>query len=221
MSRRSTPQVAHKLGRNPRDREREIQDEYWLEDERESFPQFCMTCEKQFVPQDEKFLYCSEGCRARDQHNAPASSMTPRSHGHSDRSSLYYPFYAAGDPEPRDIIPRASPSRPHSMQLSPPTSPNSSSQHTSAMSALKSLTMREPSPPSPPASYHTTVWPWSSRSTATSPSTSYTLPTSMYDSYGYTMTPASTTERPLPSRRPGGYSRPKSIELVTPVVNSR
>lgn len=40
MSRRSTPQVAHKLGKNPRDREREIQDEYWLEDERESFPQF-------------------------------------------------------------------------------------------------------------------------------------------------------------------------------------
>lgn len=40
MSRKNTPQVAHKLGRNLRDREREIQDEYWLEDERESFPQF-------------------------------------------------------------------------------------------------------------------------------------------------------------------------------------
>ncbi|KUI60773.1 hypothetical protein VP1G_07972 [Cytospora mali] len=107
MSRRSTSQAVHKLGRNPRDREREIQDEYWLEDERESFPQFCMTCEKQFVPQDEKFLYCSEACRATDQHNAPLSSTTPRSHSHSDRSGHYYPFYAAGDPEPRDIIPRA------------------------------------------------------------------------------------------------------------------
>lgn len=38
MTRRTTPQV--KLGKNPRDREREMEDEYWLSDERESFPQF-------------------------------------------------------------------------------------------------------------------------------------------------------------------------------------
>lgn len=40
MARKTTPQVSHKLGKNPRDREREMEDEYWLSDERESFPQF-------------------------------------------------------------------------------------------------------------------------------------------------------------------------------------
>lgn len=40
MTRRTTPQVSHKLGKNPREREREMEDEYWLSDERESFPQF-------------------------------------------------------------------------------------------------------------------------------------------------------------------------------------
>ncbi|KAH8782745.1 hypothetical protein F5883DRAFT_131115 [Diaporthe sp. PMI_573] len=222
MTRRTTP---HKLGKNLRERERDMDDEYWLsvEHERESFPQFCMTCEKQFVPQDEKFLYCSESCRARDHNNVSVSSMTPRSHGHGGRSSHNYPFYAAGTPEPKDIIPRASPSRPNSMHLSPPTSPTSTSHHTSAISALRSLSIRETSPPTPPGSYSNGVWPFSSRSNATSPSTSYgTRPTSMYstyDSYGYTMASPGTADRPLPSRRPGGYSRPKSIELVTPMTS--
>lgn len=40
MTRRTTSQVGLKLGKNPRDREREMEDEYWLSDERESFPQF-------------------------------------------------------------------------------------------------------------------------------------------------------------------------------------
>lgn len=91
LTRRSTPQVLQKLGKNPRDREREWEEERWWEDERESFPQFwcvsllpapparkslgdvagaprylgltwhrSMTCEKQFIPQDQKVLYCSE-----------------------------------------------------------------------------------------------------------------------------------------------------------------
>lgn len=39
MTRRTTP---HKLGKNLRERERDMDDEYWLsvEHERESFPQF-------------------------------------------------------------------------------------------------------------------------------------------------------------------------------------
>lgn len=221
MTRRTTPQV--KLGKNPRDREREMEDEYWLSDERESFPQFCMTCEKQCP--DEKAVYCSEACRLSDQHNSAVSSATPRSHVHGIRTSPNYPFYAAGNPEPRDIIPRASPSRPHSMCISPPTSPTSS-HPTSAISSLRSLSIREPSPPSPASSYHTGMWPFSTRTAATSPSTSYgTRPPSIvysstYD-YGYTTNPSGTSDRPLPARRPGAYSRPKSIELVTPVVNSR
>ncbi|KAG7131681.1 hypothetical protein HYQ45_009822 [Verticillium longisporum] len=65
LSRRTTPNSsAQKLGRSPREREREWQESY---DERESFPQFCMACEKQFLPHDDKFLYCSEACRLYDQ----------------------------------------------------------------------------------------------------------------------------------------------------------
>ncbi|CAN8096733.1 unnamed protein product [Discula destructiva] len=222
MTRRITP--SHKLGKNPRNREREMEDEYWLSDERESFPLFCMTCEKQFVPCNEKAIYCSEACRGSDQGTL---SATPRSHAPGARTIPNYPFYAANDPEPRDIIPRASPSRPNSMYMSPPASPDSSTQHTSAISALRSLSLREPSPPSPASSYHTGVWPFSGRNMASSPSAPYgarpasTVYSSTYESYGYTMTSPSTGDRLLPSRRPGVYSRPRSIELVTPTTNSR
>lgn len=167
-------------------------------------------------------MACS--CRTGDQHNPAVSSATPRSHAHGVRTSPNYPFYAAGDPEPRDIIPRASPSRPHSMLISPPTSPTSASHHTSAISALRSLSIREHSPPSPSGSYHTGMWPFAARTAATSPSTSYgTRPSSIvysstYD-YGYTMTSPDMSDRPLPTRRPGAYSRPKSIELVTPTTS--
>ncbi|KAF7550787.1 hypothetical protein G7Z17_g5453 [Cylindrodendrum hubeiense] len=72
MTRRQTPQ---KLGRSQREREREWS-ESW-EDERESFPQFCMTCEKQFIPHDDMGLYCSDSCRRIDQTSTsqPASSV--------------------------------------------------------------------------------------------------------------------------------------------------
>lgn len=40
MTRRTTDKAAQKLGKSPRDREREWDDERWWEDERESFPQF-------------------------------------------------------------------------------------------------------------------------------------------------------------------------------------
>ncbi|KAJ9151788.1 Life-span regulatory factor domain-containing protein [Pleurostoma richardsiae] len=223
MTRRVTPQAALKLGKNPRDREREWEDERWWEEERESFPQFCMTCEKQFVPQDDRFLYCSEACRIYDQNNASVANVALSRGGHSPSAS--YPFYAAGDPEPRDIIPRASPSRPSSTHLSPPTTPSAAPSQTSAISALRSLHIRPPSPPSPTGTYHPSIWPFT-RSAATSPSTSFSRPpsglfSSTYDGYygvaGYTMTSPS-MDRPLPSRRPGGYARPKSIELVTPMV---
>lgn len=79
-------------------------------------------------------------------------------------------------------------------------------------------------------SYHPSIWPFN-RSPATSPSTSYSKPatskmfSSTYDTgyYGagggltYGMT-SSSIDRPLPSRKPGAYSRPKSIELVTPMI---
>lgn len=40
MTRRTTPQVVQKLGKNPRDREREWEEERWFGEERESFPQY-------------------------------------------------------------------------------------------------------------------------------------------------------------------------------------
>ena len=45
MTRRTTPQSAQKLGKNPRDREREWEEERWWDEERESFPQYWyVTC---------------------------------------------------------------------------------------------------------------------------------------------------------------------------------
>ncbi|KAI1450794.1 hypothetical protein F5Y02DRAFT_3725 [Annulohypoxylon stygium] len=219
LTRKSTPQTVQKLGKNPKDREREWEEERWFDDERESFPQFCMTCEKQFTPQDEKFLYCSEACRERDQiTSVRASSSHHASKGH-DGFGASMPYYMAGSSEPRDIIPRASPSR-----WSPPTSPTSN-QYTSAVSALRSLSIRPVSPTSPAGG--NAIWPFT-RSAVTSPSTSYTKSannfySSTYDNgyavtgYGYGQV-GTTSERPLPTRKPGAYSRPKSIELVTPIV---
>ncbi|KAI0603400.1 hypothetical protein F4775DRAFT_598495 [Biscogniauxia sp. FL1348] len=267
LSRRATPQVVQKLGKNPRDREREWEEERGWEDERESFPQFwyvypvehpfppyrlrarprtgcsidvpirggcvichltdgmLMTCEKQFVPQDERILYCSEACRKHDQSVSAITSSSSSRHSATgyDMFGANLPFYAAGHPEPRDIVPRASPSRPSSTYWSPPTTPTSAN-YTSAVSALRSLSIRPPSPPSP-TSANATIWPFT-KSAAASPSTSYTKPnfySSTYDGgyptsgYGYPPTGLA-SDRPLPSRRPDAYSRPKSIELVTPVV---
>ncbi|KAK1750751.1 hypothetical protein QBC47DRAFT_93862 [Echria macrotheca] len=212
MTRRTTPQSAQKLGKNPRDREREWEEERWWDEERESFPQYCMICEKQFVPSDDRFLYCSDACRIHDQTSAGAVAVSGRhSSGHH---STAYPFYS-GAPEPRDIIPRASPSRPSSMHFSPPVSPDTS--HTSAISALKSLSIRPPSPSSPIGSYHANMWPFG-RSVATSPSNSYSRPPSGLFSSTYDGAYYGGSDRPLPTRRPGIYSRPKSIELVTPMM---
>ncbi|KAK4456127.1 hypothetical protein QBC34DRAFT_10276 [Podospora aff. communis PSN243] len=218
MTRRTTPQSAQKLGKNPRDREREWEEERWWDEERESFPQYCMICEKQFVPADDRFLYCSDACRVHDQTGAGGASV-PNRYSSTHHASVY-PLYS-GAPEPRDIIPRASPSRPSSMHFSPPISPDTS--HTSAISALKSLSVRPPSPSSPVGTYHSNIWPFG-RSVATSPSTSYSRPvsglfSSTYDGAYYSAGGYGTSsDRPLPSRRPGIYSRPKSIELVTPMV---
>lgn len=165
-------------------------------------------------------------CRAYDQENTTPAAVYPSRH--SSNLTTHYPYYATGQPEPRDIIPRASPSRPSPSNYSPPTPPIEAS-HTSAISALRSLTIRPPSPPSPSSNYHPSIWPFT-RSAATSPSTSYTRPvsgvfSSTYDggyyANGYGTSAGYDMERPLPSRRPGGYSRPKSIELVTPMIAGR
>lgn len=190
-----------------------------------------MTCEKQFVPCEHGGIYCSETCRRIDQSSGAQSTM-PRSY-----ASANYPFYSAGDPEPRDIVPQASPSRPTSMLFgsSPPPTPGTAAYHSSAVSALRSLNLsaRPPSPPSPSGSSGTGhFWPFSAdsvhhRSAATSPSTSYSRPSGPYLSAtydarhdgGYYNLGGGPSDRPLPSRNPGSHSRPKSIELVTPMVS--
>lgn len=114
------------------------------------------------------------------------------------------------------------------MHFSPPTTPcaTSGAQYSSAISALRSLSVRPPSPPSPTSS-HTSLWPFN-KSSAASPSSSYNrsgsgfFPATYDGGYapaGYAYNYSSTgMDRPLPTRRPTGYSRPKSIELVTPMV---
>ncbi|KAK5664256.1 hypothetical protein OQA88_474 [Cercophora sp. LCS_1] len=218
MTRKTTSQSVQKLGKSPRDREREWEEERWWDEERESFPQYCMICDKQCPPSSEQFLYCSEACRIHDQ----MSAGTPSINLYSNLVPSY-PFYS-GAQEPRDIIPRASPSRPSSMHFSPPISPEAN--HQSAISALKSLSIRSPSPPSPVGTYHPNIWPFG-RSVATSPNNSYSRPVSnlypsTYDGAYYGANAiagyGTSSDRPLPVRRPGIYSRPKSIELVTPMV---
>ncbi|KAK3302171.1 uncharacterized protein B0T15DRAFT_295123 [Chaetomium strumarium] len=218
MARKSSTQNAPKLGKSPRDREKELDDERWWDEERESFPQYCMICEKQFVSSDDQVLYCSEECRMHDL-NGVSTSTAPSRYS-SSHTATHYPYYSA-PPEHRDIIPRASPSRPSSTHVSPPVT------HTSALSALKSLSIRPASPTSPVVgTYHSSIWPFARSTTAMSAGNSYTKPamgpfSSTYDGtyhgasgdyYG------TSSDRPLPSRRPTSYSRPKSIELVTPML---
>ncbi|PTD10275.1 hypothetical protein FCULG_00008637 [Fusarium culmorum] len=218
MTRRHTPQ---KLGRGQRERERE-QKESW-EDERESFPQFCMTCEKQFIPHDDMFLYCSDNCRSVDQTASPQPASSVNHY-----ASTNYPFYSAGHPEPKDIIPRASPSRPSSILLgSPPTTPGTGAptyQHTSAISALRSLNVRPrvlrrlQAAPVTCGPLVAVLRP--APTTRTAGLLRLTFHRRYYGAgggaYNYEVTSGG-MDRPLPSRHPSTYSRPKSIELVTPL----
>ncbi|PHH56121.1 hypothetical protein CFIMG_003452RAa [Ceratocystis fimbriata CBS 114723] len=229
--RKTSSKDIRKLGKGPRERERQIYDDEWNSNEHESFPQFCMTCEKQFFDANERQLYCSAKCQQSDENSSGAHM--PMDYGRSFRSQSYMPAVNHN----RDIIPRASPSRPTStyFSTSPPISPQADDyqhQHSSALSALKSLSLHPPSPHSPNESSNG-FWPFGSRSNVTSPSTSLHRGThsgflsstydtgaiaGQYNSYNYYNTSASVggAERPLPPRH--GY-RPKSIELVTPMLS--
>ncbi|KAG5986373.1 hypothetical protein E4U43_005534 [Claviceps pusilla] len=229
-TRRHTPSGTHRSSRGHRECEREREDDDTWHDERESFPQFCMTCEKQFMSHDEKHLYCSETCRRVDQ-NSTSHALTMETYSMGTDYSYHDKEYA----EPRDIIPRASPSRPVSTHLnrSSPASPGTTStaHYSSALSALRSLSIAPSSPPSPTGSHAGGGrWPFS-RSVATSPSGSDRRPSVPYlsstvdtsyqnNAVAYTYdTGANRPDRPLPSRQPGSASsRPKSIELVTPIL---
>ncbi len=120
-----------------------------------------------------------------------------------------YPLFS-GHSEPKDIIPRASPSRPNSTHISPPTTPS----HTSAISALRSPSIRPPSPPSPSQTYTANIWPFA-RSAATSPSTSYTRPASGLFSSTYDgLTMVQLVATPWPLRTWIGRSSPSAGNLL-------
>ncbi|KAL2124314.1 hypothetical protein VTJ04DRAFT_679 [Mycothermus thermophilus] len=233
MLKKSAGQTSPRLQRrSTRDRERDDDDnDGWWDDERESFPAYCMVCDKQFTTQDDQSLYCSAACRSKDQDGTILANPSRYTSSHQP-TTPQYPFYSA-PPEPRDIIPRASPSRPSSTHISPPATP------TSAISALKSLSIRPASPPTTGSpvgggGYHSSLWPFGRSVTTTTgsangaakPSSSYArapapLYSATYDGTYYGVNAdyyGSSSDRPLPSRRPAAYSRPKSIELVTPML---
>lgn len=168
-----------------------------------------MTCEKQFVPHDDKFLYCSESCRRCDQHSSPSPASTAAVPTFNTSHEFFF------HDEPRDIIPQASPSRPSStlFATSPPSSPheNYNYHHESAVSALRSSLSGSSGRPPSPQSLSANYWPFGRGSGANGDSSSYYKTSSTYDAAYYG------ADRPLPSRQPIGY-RSKSIELVTPIM---
>jgi len=128
VSRRTTPQHITKVAPiwNGRSSHRDRDDDaYGGRDSGESFPQFCMTCEKQFLPANNTFLYCSEACRVHDQ--APSQPIRSNSYSSSPPLTPYtrqfssYPSTTTYEDGP-DIIPRFSPtqSRPRSYFNSDP-----------------------------------------------------------------------------------------------------
>jgi hypothetical protein len=50
MTRKTTPQTIPKLGKNPRDREKEWEEDRWWDEERESFPQYWYVIKNTVLP---------------------------------------------------------------------------------------------------------------------------------------------------------------------------
>ncbi|ESZ97158.1 hypothetical protein SBOR_2414 [Sclerotinia borealis F-4128] len=133
--RKTAPQIITKGGRS---KEREGQ--YVEKDNGESFPQFCMTCEKQFTPANNTFLYCSDQCRLHD--HAPTYTSRSNLYATAPNSPPLTPFMSSGTlyspEEPRDIVPRFSPtqSRPRSYFNSSPYPTDFSTSYQTASASL-------------------------------------------------------------------------------------
>jgi len=118
LSRKSTSHSIPKVTKTVSSKDREYEGE---RDSGESFPQFCMTCEKQFVPANNAFLYCSETCRLHDQATTYTSTLNPYPTPNSPPLTPYTRTFSSTpavypQDEGPDIIPRLSPtqSRPRS-----------------------------------------------------------------------------------------------------------
>ncbi|QSZ37703.1 hypothetical protein DSL72_008802 [Monilinia vaccinii-corymbosi] len=131
---KKTTQATTKAARN-----KEVESQS-AKDNEESFPQFCMTCEKQFTPANSAFLYCSEQCRLHDQ--APTYTSRSNSHAMAPHSPPLTPFMSStplySPEEPRDIVPRLSPtqSRPRSYFNSSPYSTDFSDSYQAPSTSL-------------------------------------------------------------------------------------
>lgn len=193
-----------------------------------------MACEKQFLPPDDSFLYCSEAyvdplppplpptntSLTRECNNTRNKALTHHSCREYDATAShrpspsnpptdYHTLYVPRDPRP--IIPRASPSRPSSTCPQPTYHQPTYPAPPDAITALRSLTVRPVSPGG--------AWPFGSGAGGGGYSATYDGAYGK-ESYGYANGSgkyASSAERPLPKRRPG-YSGGKGAELVTPLV---
>ncbi|KAI9047953.1 hypothetical protein LZ554_007755 [Drepanopeziza brunnea f. sp. 'monogermtubi'] len=184
-------------------------------DSGESFLQFCMTCEKQFLPADNLVLYCSDSCRVHDQASSNQNSYYP-----SSSSPPLTPFarhFSSSHDDGPDIIPPFSPtpSRPrfysnsdsysesqsYEYSASPPPSESQSTHSTSsiALDSLRTLATALPrSPPSHPNSRsHPSSPPRSAASSASS------LARSSSGVWDYIPFTGSKITMPTPSVTPG------------------
>ncbi|KAK7951686.1 uncharacterized protein PG986_007414 [Apiospora aurea] len=226
LSRKSTPQTLQKLGKTQRDREKELQEERWWEEERESFPQFCMTCEKQFIPQDERYVYCSEACRKYDQSSSsnPSAYPIPRTQDILGGICRFMqPGTRSRATSSRELRhhARAQPTSHHLRRLLA-RNIRLPYQHCGLSPLARQVHLHQQRPVQACGRLRGDA--------AVSPSTSYSKPNNFYSStydggygmpgYGYRLSSggAGGLDRPLPSRKPGTKGRPKSIELVTPMV---
>ncbi|KAH7376758.1 hypothetical protein B0T11DRAFT_272893 [Plectosphaerella cucumerina] len=75
-------------------------------DDEDVFPNVCSTCDKEFIPHDHMFLYCSENCRDMDKAGTSQSSSPV-----AVNTTRYFPILSMTTTTRQDFVPRASPSR--------------------------------------------------------------------------------------------------------------
>ena len=185
-------------------------------------------------------MQSAHSCRRSDQ-NSVGNPYTSSSGGigyyggGSAASTSGYPFYATDNPVPRDIVPRASPSRPTSTRLASDQSPPNMPPHTYHASGTLSMPVslgvllcrsfhgNSPSLPSPDTAGGD--WPFSSAGTSQSTMTNSSSNSTSSSSGIFSTTGngiqeyGGYSEEPLPSQQPGGrYSRVRNIELLASMV---
>ncbi|TID14571.1 hypothetical protein E6O75_ATG08717 [Venturia nashicola] len=191
-----------------------------------SFLQYCATCEKQIAVPSNSILYCSEGCRRKDN----AKVLTYHYGGDSPPKTPLQQF-SFDDLPVRDIVPQRSPTVTHSKRFSYSSFSEDEGQYFEEDSHHGDVTQRysdatyylhqlhadDPHQSSTPRPrYNRSFTALSTISNA--PSLSHS-PTSSTAGMSYPYTPSSITQRPLPSRiNPfsTSYKDTRSIDLVNP-----